>query len=55
MATVPAGAYFSQRSAYRHVKAEGVVEFVIGQHPSIGYHDGAAKLERQSAVELEPG
>src|SRR5262245_27633498 len=31
-----------------------VVEFAISQQPSIGGHQGAAKLEHQAAVEIQP-
>ena len=35
-------------------QTEYVVEFAISQQPSIGGHQGAAKLEHQAAVEIEP-
>lgn len=35
-------------------KAERVVKFAIGKQPGIGGDDRTAKLERQSAVEIEP-
>jgi hypothetical protein len=54
MATVPAGARVSERAACHHAEVEGVVEFTIGQQASIGRDDRTAKLERQSAVEIEP-
>jgi hypothetical protein len=54
MATVPASACVSERAACHHAEAEGVIEFTIGQQARIGRDDGAAKLERQSAVEIEP-
>src|SRR5262249_2677943 len=39
----------------RHLgQTEYVVEFAISQQPSIGGHQGAAKLEHQAAVEIEP-
>jgi hypothetical protein len=44
MATILAGAGVSERAACHGAEAEGV-----------GRDDGAAKLERQSAVEIEPG
>ena len=37
----------------RH-QTEGVVEFAISKQASIGGDHGAAKLERQAAVEIEP-
>jgi hypothetical protein len=54
MATVPAGACVSERAACHHAEAESVVEFTVGQQASIGRNDRTAKLERQSAVEIEP-
>ena len=54
MATVPAGACVSERAARHRAEAEGVVEFAIGQQARIGRDDRTAKLERQSAVEIEP-
>jgi hypothetical protein len=42
------------RPLARHrAEAEGIVEFAIGQQARIGSGGGAAKLERQSAVEIE--
>jgi hypothetical protein len=39
----------------RHLgQIEYVVEFAISQQPSIGGHQGAAKLEQQAAVKIEP-
>src|SRR5262245_31596602 len=39
----------------RHLgQTECVVEFAISQQPSIGGHQGAAKLEHQAAVEIQP-
>jgi hypothetical protein len=39
----------------RHLgQTEYVVEFAISQQPSIGGHQGAAKLEHQAAVEIQP-
>src|SRR5262245_57485649 len=35
-------------------QTEYVVEFAISQQPSIGGHQGAAKLEHQAAVEIQP-
>ena len=55
MATILAGAGVSERAACHGAEAEGVVKFAIGQQAGIGRDDGAAKLERQSAVEIEPG
>src|SRR5262249_62312138 len=39
----------------RHLgQTEYVVEFAISPQPSIGGHQGAAKLEHQAAVEIQP-
>src|SRR5260370_41698034 len=39
----------------RHLgQTEYIVEFAISQQPSIGDHQGAAKLEHQAAVEIQP-
>jgi hypothetical protein len=35
-------------------QAEGVVEFPVGNQAGIGSHHRSAKLELQSAVEIEP-
>ncbi len=37
-----------------HGQADCVVEFAIGEQPSIGGHHGTAKLEHQAAVKIEP-
>jgi|SRR5579871_1700801 len=52
-ATVPAGAGVSECGACDHAQAKGVVEFTIGQQARIGGEGRAAKLEHQSAVEIE--
>ena len=54
MATILAGACVSERAACHHAEAEGVVEFAIGQQARIGRDNRTSKLERQSAVEVEP-
>src|SRR5262249_47876838 len=39
----------------RHLgQTEYVVEFAISQQPSVGGHQGGAKLKHQAAVEIEP-
>lgn len=43
-----------ERSACHHAEAEGVVEFAIRQQARIGRDNRTSKLERQSAVEVEP-
>jgi hypothetical protein len=54
MATVPAGAGVSECVACHHAQAQGVVEFTMSQQARIGRDNRTAKLERQSAVEIEP-
>jgi hypothetical protein len=54
MAAVLAGACVGELLARHRAEAEGIVEFAIGQQASIGRDDRASKLERQSAVEIEP-
>ena len=53
MAAVLAGACVGELLTRHRAEAEGIVEFAIGQQARIGGDDGAAKLERQSAVEIE--
>jgi hypothetical protein len=40
--------------APRGAEAERVVQFAVGEQPSIGGDDRTAKLEREPAVEIEP-
>ena len=54
MAAVLAGACVGELLARHRAEAEGIVELSIGQQARIGSDGGAAKLERQSAVEIEP-
>src|SRR5689334_6276651 len=54
MAAVLGGAWVSEHAARHHAEAEGIAEFAIGQQARIGSDGGGAKLERQSAVEIEP-
>ena len=49
-----AGAGVGEPFAGQIRKAERVVEFAIGEQPSIGGDDRTAKLKHQSAVEIEP-
>ena len=44
----------SARTSPAISQTEYVVEFAISQQPSIGGHQGAAKLEHQAAVEIQP-
>jgi len=52
--TILASACVGQHITRHHGQAECVVEFAIGQQPSIGSHHGAAKLQHQAAVKMEP-
>jgi hypothetical protein len=54
MAAVLTGARIGERIACNHRQAEHVIEFAIGQQSGIRGHHGAAKLEHQAAVEIEP-
>jgi Glycosyl transferases group 1 len=50
MPTVLASACVGQHITRHHGQADCVVEFAIGEQPSIGGHHGTAKLEHQAAV-----
>ena len=52
--TILASACVGQYSTRHHGQADCVVEFAIGEQPSIGGHHGTAKLEHQAAVKIEP-
>jgi hypothetical protein len=52
--TILATACVGQNITRHLAQTEYVVEFAISQQPSIGGHQGAAKLEHQAAVEIEP-
>jgi hypothetical protein len=54
MATILADACVSEYAACHHAEAGGVVKFAIDQQARIERHHGAAKLEHQSAVEIQP-
>jgi hypothetical protein len=54
MPAVLAGARVGEHLAHHRAEAERIVEFAVGQQSSIGCDDRPSKLERQSAVELEP-
>ena len=54
MAAVLAGARIGERLARHRAQPECVVEFAIGQQSGIGGDHGAAKLQHQAAVEIEP-
>ena len=53
MATVPAGARIGERLARHRAQPECVVEFTVCQQSGIGRDHGAAKLQHQTAVEIE--
>src|SRR5262249_10865423 len=52
--TILATACVGQNITHHLGQTEYVVEFAINQQPSIGGHQGAAKLEHQAAVEIQP-
>ena len=52
--TILASACVGQHITRHRGQTEYVVEFAIGQQPGIGGHHGAAKLEHQAAVEIQP-
>ena len=54
MAAVLAGARVGEQLARHRGQPECVVEFAIGQQSRIGGDHGAAKLEHQAAVKIEP-
>ena len=54
MPAIFARACVGQHLAGQSRQAQRVVEFAIGKQTGIGGHDRTAKLEHQSAVEIEP-
>jgi len=54
MTTVLAGTSVGERLTCHRGQPECVVEFAISKEPSIRCHHGAAKLEHQTAVKIEP-
>jgi hypothetical protein len=54
MPTILAGAGVGEHLARHRAEAERIVAFAVGQQSSIGCDDGPSKLERHSAVEIEP-
>src|SRR5262249_8757750 len=50
----PANACVGQNITRYLGQTEYVVEFAIGEQPSIGGHYGTAKVEHQAAVKIEP-
>jgi hypothetical protein len=53
MPTILASACVGQHITRHRRQSEHVVEFAIGEQPSIGGHHGTAKLEHQAAVKIE--
>jgi hypothetical protein len=49
-----ATAFCEERLTRHRAETEGVVEFPIGEQSRVGGDRRSAKLERQSAVEIEP-
>ena len=54
MAAVLASARVGEHLARHRGQTERVVKFAIGEQSGIGGDHGAAKLEHQAAVEIEP-
>jgi hypothetical protein len=47
-------ACIDEHFARHHAQPKSVVEFAVGQQPGIRGDNGAAKSERQAAIEIEP-
>jgi hypothetical protein len=54
VATILAGACIGEHVATRVGQAQRVIQLAVGQQPDIGGDRGAAKLEHQPAVKIEP-
>jgi len=54
MTPVLAGACIGEQVARYGAETEDIVKFTIGQQSRIGGNNGAAKLQHQPAVEIEP-
>src|SRR5262245_12672100 len=54
VAAVLARACIGEHLARHHAQPKSVVEFAVGQQPGIRGDNGAAKLQRQAAIEIEP-
>ena len=54
MASVLAGARVRQSIGARVGQAQPVIQFAVSQQPGIGGDRGAAKLQQQTTVEIEP-
>ena len=54
MATVLAGACVRQRSRSRVGQAQRIIHLAVGQQPAVGGDRGAAELQQQTTIEIEP-
>jgi len=54
VAAVLARARIGERLTCHHGQPKSVVEFAIGQQSGIGGDNGPAKLQRQTAVKIQP-
>ena len=54
MPAILAGSRIREPFACHRAETKRVIEFAMGKQPSVGGHDRTAKLEHQSAVEIEP-
>jgi hypothetical protein len=54
MAAVLASARIGEHLTRQRGQPERIVKFAIGEQPGIGGDHGAAKLEHQAAVKIEP-
>src|SRR6516225_11097186 len=54
MAAVLASARIGEHLTRQRGQPERIVKFAIGEQPTIGGDHGAAKLEHQAAVKIEP-
>ena len=49
-----AGPCVGEHLARHRAQPKGIVKLAIGEQPSIGGDDGAAKLQRQAMVKIKP-
>ena len=54
MSAILAGSRIRERFSRHCAEAKRIIEFAIGEQPSVGGHHRTAKLEDQSEVEIEP-
>ena len=54
MATILAGARVGQRLGTRAGQAQRIIQLAAGQQPGVGGDRGAAELQQQTTVEIEP-